>query len=83
MLSETTRPNIAAANAITITFGPLRAGGGGGDLVVFVGDDLALGDATLGLLGRTGADLVARAAGSERFDVRQLHQRYAAPEVAA
>ena len=60
------------ANAITITFGPLRAGGGGGDLVVFVGDDLALGDATLGLLGRTGADLVARAAGSERFKGRSL-----------
>jgi leucyl aminopeptidase len=39
----------------------------GGDLVVFVGEDLKLGPAVARLLGPKAADLVARAAGPERF----------------
>ena len=59
------------ADGITITFGPQRPGGAG-DLVVFVGDDLALGEAARRFLGREGVDLVARAAGSEKFKGRSL-----------
>ncbi|HEX2552945.1 MAG TPA: leucyl aminopeptidase [Microvirga sp.] len=40
---------------------------GSGDLVVFVGEDLKLAPAVAKLLGAKGADLIARAAGSERF----------------
>jgi len=54
------------ADGIRIAFQPL-AGSRGGDLVVFVGDDLALSGAATDALGRAGADLVARAAASERF----------------
>ncbi|MDR7037856.1 MULTISPECIES: leucyl aminopeptidase [Methylobacterium] len=59
------------ADAITITFGPLGSAGRG-DLVVFVGDDLALGSAARDVIGAGGADLVARAAAAEKFKGRSL-----------
>ena len=59
------------ANGIDIGFGPFGQGGTG-DLVVFVGDDLALGAAARDALGGPGADLVARAAASEKFKGRSL-----------
>ncbi|MDV2985492.1 UNVERIFIED_CONTAM: leucyl aminopeptidase [Methylobacteriaceae bacterium AG10] len=55
------------AGGIEIAFEPLSSRGRGGDFVVFVGDDLALSGAAAEILGRQGADLVARAAASERF----------------
>jgi leucyl aminopeptidase len=55
------------AGGIEIAFEPLSSRGRGGDVVVFVGDDLALSGAAAEILGRSGAELVARAAGSERF----------------
>ena len=55
------------AGGIEIAFEPLTSRARGGDLVVFVGDDLALSGAAVDALGRAGADLVARAAASERF----------------
>lgn len=55
------------AGGIEIAFEPLSSRGRGGDVVVFVGDDLALSGAAAEILGRQGADLVARAAASERF----------------
>ena len=55
------------AGGIEIAFEPLSSRGAGGDLVVFVGDDLALSGAAAEILGRPGAELVARAAASERF----------------
>ena len=55
------------AGGIEIAFEPLSSRGSGGDLVVFVGDDLALSGAANEILGRQGAELVARAAASERF----------------
>jgi leucyl aminopeptidase len=64
------------ADGIEIGFGPLEQSGpgpgGSGDLVVFVGDDLALGAAARDALGASGADLVARAAASEKFKGRSL-----------
>jgi len=64
------------ADGIEIGFGPLEQGGhgpgGSGDLVVFVGDDLTLGSAAREALGAAGADLVARAAASEKFKGRSL-----------
>ncbi|SFM44229.1 leucyl aminopeptidase [Methylobacterium pseudosasicola] len=64
------------ADGIEIGFGPLEQSGqgpgGSGDLVVFVGDDLALGSAARTALGSTGADLVAKAAASEKFKGRSL-----------
>ena len=54
------------ADGIAIAFQPLSSRGPG-DLVVFVGDDLALSEAAKDALGRAGTDLVARAAASERF----------------
>ncbi|MCZ2982512.1 hypothetical protein NYY70_20260, partial [Acinetobacter baumannii] len=64
------------ADGIEIGFGPLEQSGqgpgGAGDLVVFVGDDLALGAAARAALGSTGADLVAKAAASEKFKGRSL-----------
>ncbi|KAB1074561.1 leucyl aminopeptidase [Methylobacterium soli] len=59
------------ADGITISFGPVGPAGPG-DLVVFVGDDLSLSGAARDLLGSAGADLVARAAASERFKGRSL-----------
>ncbi len=59
------------ADGITITFAPVGRAGGG-DLVVFVGDDLALSAAARDVLGGAGADLVARAAASEQFRGRHL-----------
>ncbi|MDP4025683.1 leucyl aminopeptidase [Methylobacterium sp. NEAU 140] len=59
------------ADGIDIGFGPLGQAGTG-DLVVFVGDDLALGGAARDALGGAGADLVARAAASEKFKGRSL-----------
>jgi leucyl aminopeptidase len=55
------------AGGIEIAFEPLSSRGRGGDVVVFVGDDLALSGAAAEILGRSGAELVARAAASERF----------------
>jgi len=64
------------ADGIEIGFGPLeqsgQGSGGSGDLVVFVGDDLVLGAAARDVLGAPGADLVARAASSEKFKGRSL-----------
>ena len=64
------------ADGIEIGFGPLEQSGqgpgGSGDLVVFVGDDLSLGSAAREALGASGADLVARAAASEKFKGRAL-----------
>ncbi|MCJ2095613.1 leucyl aminopeptidase [Methylobacterium sp. J-072] len=64
------------ADGIEIGFGPMEQGGqgpgGSGDLVVFVGDDLALGSAARTALGSAGADLVAKAAASEKFKGRSL-----------
>jgi leucyl aminopeptidase len=64
------------ADGIEIGFGPLeqsgQGSGGSGDLVVFVGDDLILGAAARDALGASGADLVARAAASEKFKGRTL-----------
>ncbi|MGV7030387.1 leucyl aminopeptidase [Methylobacterium symbioticum] len=57
------------ADGISITFAPVGRAGGG-DLVVFVGDDLALGSAAREVLGQAGTDLVARAAASEQFKGR-------------
>ena len=57
------------ADGITISFAPVGRAGGG-DLVVFAGDDLALGTAAREVLGQAGADLVARAAASEQFKGR-------------
>ncbi len=54
------------ADDITIAFGPLGPVGRG-DLVVFVGDDLALAPEVAQAVGRGAADLLARAAASERF----------------
>jgi leucyl aminopeptidase len=54
------------AEAIKIDFQPFGAPKGG-DLVVFVGDDLRLTDAVATRLGSDVADLVARAAAAERF----------------
>ncbi|TXN23867.1 leucyl aminopeptidase [Methylobacterium sp. WL9] len=54
------------ADGIGIDFQPLSSTGTG-DLVVFVGDDLALSSAASEAIGKAGADLVARAAASERF----------------
>ena len=59
------------ADGITISFGPVGPAGPG-DLVVFVGDDLSLSGAARDVLGSAGADLVARAAASERFKGRSL-----------
>jgi leucyl aminopeptidase len=59
------------ADGITITFAPVGRAGGG-DLVVFVGDDLAPGSAAREVLGSAGTDLVARAAASEQFRGRNL-----------
>lgn len=59
------------ADGITVTFGALGADGAG-DLVVFVGDDLGLGEAARRVLGREGTDLVARAAAGEKFKGRPL-----------
>lgn len=55
------------AGGIEIAFEPLSSRARGGDLVVFVGDDLVLSGAASEALGRPGAELVARAAASERF----------------
>jgi leucyl aminopeptidase len=64
------------ADGIEIGFGPLeqsgQGSGGSGDLVVFVGDDLILGAAARDALGASGADLVTRAAASEKFKGRTL-----------
>ncbi len=57
------------SDGITIHFAPLGRGGSG-DLVVFVGDDLVLGAGARDALGQAGIDLVARAAGSEKFKAR-------------
>jgi len=59
---------------IDIAFGPLGQGGQGGqgDLVVFLGDDLALGGPAKDALGGAGTDLVAKAAASEKFKGRSL-----------
>ncbi|SFH01498.1 leucyl aminopeptidase [Methylobacterium gossipiicola] len=54
------------ADDITIAFGPLGPVGRG-DLVVFVGDDLALAPEVAQAVGRGATDLLARAAASERF----------------
>ncbi|MCJ2015799.1 leucyl aminopeptidase [Methylobacterium sp. J-076] len=56
---------------IDIAFGPLGQAGQG-DLVVFMGDDLALGAPARDALGGAGADLVAKAAASEKFKGRSL-----------
>lgn len=56
---------------IDIAFGPLGQGGQG-DLVVFLGDDLALGGPAKDALGGAGTDLVAKAAASEKFKGRSL-----------
>ena len=58
-------------DTIDIAFGPLGQSGPG-DLVVFIGDDLALGGPARDLLGAAGADLVAKAAASEKFKGRSL-----------
>ncbi|MBE7247161.1 MAG: leucyl aminopeptidase, partial [Actinomycetospora chiangmaiensis] len=64
------------ADGIEIGFGPLgqsgQGPGGPGDLVILVGDDLALGSAARDALGTSGADLVSRAAASEKFKGRSL-----------
>ncbi|RZK97483.1 MAG: leucyl aminopeptidase, partial [Methylobacterium sp.] len=57
------------SDGITIHFAPLGRGGSG-DLVVFVGDDLVLGAGARDALGQGGIDLIARAAGSEKFKAR-------------
>ncbi|GJE28096.1 leucyl aminopeptidase [Methylobacterium organophilum] len=54
------------ADGIDIAFQTLSSRGHG-DLVVFVGDDLALSQPAVEAIGRPGADLVAKAAASERF----------------
>ncbi|KQP07315.1 aminopeptidase [Methylobacterium sp. Leaf99] len=59
------------ADGITIAFGPLGPVGRG-DLVVFVGDDLALPPEVAQAIGRGAADLVARASASERFKGKSL-----------
>ena len=59
------------ADGITIAFGPLGPVDHG-DLVVFVGDDLTLAPSVLEVLGRNVADLIARAAPSERFKGKSL-----------
>jgi leucyl aminopeptidase len=56
---------------IDIAFGPFGKGGSG-DLVVFTGDDLALGGPAREALGSAGTDLVAKAAASEKFKGRSL-----------
>ncbi|GJD33697.1 leucyl aminopeptidase [Methylobacterium aerolatum] len=58
-------------DTIDIAFGPLGQSGPG-DLVVFIGDDLALSGAARDALGGAGADLVAKAAASEKFKGRSL-----------
>ncbi len=58
-------------DTIDIAFGPFGQGGSG-DLVVFIGDDLALGGPAREALGGGGTDLVARAAASEKFKGRSL-----------
>ncbi len=56
------------ADGLALAFQPLSSkGDGSGDLVVFVGDDLALGQAANDAVGSDGAALIARAAASERF----------------
>ncbi|KQP59091.1 leucyl aminopeptidase [Methylobacterium sp. Leaf108] len=63
------------ADGITIAFGPLGPVGQGdlqGDLIVFVGDDLVLSPAVIEAVGQGAADLVARAAASERFKGKSL-----------
>ncbi len=59
------------ADGITIAFGPLGPVGQG-DLVLFVGDDLLLAPALVRTVGQAAADLVARAAASERFKGKSL-----------
>ncbi|KQT84923.1 aminopeptidase [Methylobacterium sp. Leaf465] len=59
------------ADGITIAFGPLGPVGRG-DVVLFVGDDLALAPAVAQAIGGGVADLVARAAASERFKGKSL-----------
>ncbi|MHC2000823.1 leucyl aminopeptidase [Methylobacterium sp. CM6241] len=59
------------ADGITIAFGPLGPVGHG-DIVLFVGDDLALSPAVAQAVGRGASDLVARAAASERFKGKSL-----------
>ncbi len=54
------------ADGIRIAFRSLSSSGSG-DLVVFVGDDLALSPAAAKAIGKAGSELVARAAASERF----------------
>ena len=54
------------ADGITLAFQPLSSRGQG-DLVLFAGDDLALSGPAKDLIGKAGADLVTRAAASERF----------------
>ncbi len=58
-------------DTIDIAFGPFGQGGSG-DLVVFIGDDLALGGPAREALGGGGTDLVAKAAASEKFKGRSL-----------
>ncbi|GJD94241.1 leucyl aminopeptidase [Methylobacterium iners] len=59
------------ADGITIAFEPLGRVGRG-DLVLFVGDDLALAPGIVETIGQAGADLVARASASERFKGKSL-----------
>lgn len=58
-------------DTIDIAFGPFGQGGSG-DLVVFIGDDLALGGPAREALGGAGTDLVAKAVASEKFKGRSL-----------
>ncbi|NEU13841.1 leucyl aminopeptidase [Methylobacterium sp. BTF04] len=59
------------ADGITIAFGPMGPVGQG-DLVLFVGDDLLLAPAVVQTVGQAAADLLARAAASERFKGKSL-----------
>jgi leucyl aminopeptidase len=59
------------ADGITIAFGALGPVGQG-DLVVFVGDDLQLPATVLEAVGQDVADLLSRAAASERFKGKSL-----------